>query len=349
MTNQGRPVNGPEALGNYAVPRPGKGSDVIVQMRICVPEELSAVVQECCTGQTGCAGLAVLAGASVLPPGDVIEVQVAREAVEELLEKLHVLKVHETGSISVSSPELVLSRRADEAENAAPGDGADALIWDEVTRQTGEDSRLTWSYLAFLVLATQLAAIGIVTNSTIAIVGAMAVGPEFGPLAALAVALARGRWRLGRRAAVALAVGFPVAMLLAALSAWLSVPLGLFPANVLDSGSAVEFIYHPGPYSLIVAVLAGAAGMLSVISRRSAALIGVFISVTTVPAAGFVAVALVLGEYQKAAGSALQLLVNLVGIVASAVAVLVFYRLVSSRLPEDTARGLRWKMRRTRG
>ena len=120
-------------------------------------------------------------------------------------------------------------------------------------------------------------------------------------------------------------------------------PLGLFPADVLDSGSAVEFIYHPGPYSLIVAVLAGAAGMLSVISRRSAALIGVFISVTTVPAAGFVAVALVLGEYQKAAGSALQLLVNLVGIVAAAVAVLVFYRLVSSRLPDAAALRLKRK------
>ncbi|MGK3956961.1 DUF389 domain-containing protein [Arthrobacter sp. R4] len=322
---------------------------MIVQMRICVPGELSGVVQECCAGQTGTAEVARLVGASILPPGDVLEVQVAREAVEELLEKLHVLKVHEAGSISVSMPELVLSRRADAAEKAAPGDGADAMIWDEVTRQTGEDSRLTWSYLAFLVLATQLAAIGIVTDSTIAIVGAMAVGPEFGPLAALAVAVARGRWRLGRRAAVALGVGFPVAMLLAALSAWLSVPLGLFPADVLKSGSAVEFIYHPGPYSLIVAVLAGAAGMLSVISRRSAALIGVFISVTTVPAAGFVAVALVLGEYQKAAGSALQLLVNLVGIVAAAVAVLVFYRLVSSRLPAGTARQLKWKMRRTRG
>ena len=156
----------------------------------------------------------------------------------------------------------------------------------------------------------------------------MAVGPEFGPLAALAVALVRRERRLGRGAAVALGVGFPVAMLAAALAAWLSVPLGLFPADVLERGSAVEFIYHPGPYSLIVAVLAGIAGMLSVISRRSAALIGVFISVTTVPAAGYVAVALVLGEYQKAAGSALQLFLNLVGIVAAAAAVLVFYRLV---------------------
>lgn len=320
---------------------------MIVQLRICVPGELSEVALTTCQDQVGTAEVAFFPGASVTPKGDVIDVQIARESVEELLEKLDVLKAQEVGSIVIAMPELVLSRRADEAESSAPGDGADALIWDEVTRQTGEDSRLTWSYLAFLVLATQLAAIGIVTNSTIAIVGAMAVGPEFGPLAALAVALARRKWSLGRRAAVALAVGFPAAMGLAALTAWLSVPLGLFPADALDTGSAVEFIYHPGPYSLIVAVLAGAAGMLSVISRRSAALIGVFISVTTVPAAGFVAVALVLGEFQKAAGSAFQLLLNLVGIVVSAVAVLLFYRVVSKRLPEATARQLRWQLKRT--
>ncbi|MGX5715210.1 DUF389 domain-containing protein [Arthrobacter sp. MAHUQ-56] len=322
---------------------------MIVQVRICVPAELSEVTLRTCREQAGTAEVALVLGGSVVPEGDLIEVHIPRESVEELLEKLGVLKVQEKGSIVVSMPELVLSRRADAAERAAPGDGADALIWDEVSRQTGEDSRLTWSYLAFLVLATQLAAIGIVNDSPIAIVGAMAVGPEFGPLAALAVALARRQWALGRRAALALAVGFPVAMLLAALTAWLSVPLGLFPRDTLDTGSAVEFIYHPGPYSLIVAVLAGTAGMLSVIGRRSAALIGVFISVTTVPAAGYVAVALVLGEFQKAAGSALQLLLNLVGIVAAAVAVLLFYRVVTRRLPESTARTLRRQLRRTRG
>lgn len=314
---------------------------MIVQVRICVPEELSGAVVECCSGELGVAEVALHPGASVVPPGNVILVFMARESVESLIEKLHALNVQDVGSISVTTPELVLSDRADQAVAEAPGEGADAMIWDEVSRQTGEDSRLTWSYLAFLVLATQLAAIGIVTDSTIAIVGAMAVGPEFGPLAALAVALVRRQWRLGRSAALALGVGFPVAMLAAAFTAWLSVPLGLFPADALDRGSAVEFIYHPGPYSLIVALLAGTAGMLSVISRRSAALIGVFISVTTVPAAGFVAVSLVLGEYQKAAGSALQLLVNLVGIIVSAVAVLLFYRLVTKRLPRDAARKLR--------
>lgn len=316
---------------------------MIAQLRIFVPEALSDAVVDCSTGELGVAEVSRQRGASLLPPGDVIHVLLARESVEGLVEKLHALNVQEQGSVSVSMPELVLSDRADKAAADAPGEGADAVIWDEVSRQTGEDSRLTWSYLVFLILATQLAAIGIVTDSTIAIVGAMAVGPEFGPLAALAVALVRRQWKLGRRAALALGVGFPVAMLAAAFTAWLSVPLGLFPADVLDRGSAADFIYHPGPYSLIVAVLAGTAGMLSVISRRSAALVGVFISVTTVPAAGFVAVALVLGEFEKAAGSALQLALNLVGIVAAAVAVLIFYRLITKRLPAAAALRLKRK------
>ena len=316
---------------------------MIAQLRIFVPETLSDAVVDCSTGELGVAEVSRQRGASVVPPGDVIHVLLARESVEGLVEKLHALNVQEKGSISVTMPELVLSDRADKATADAPGEGADAVIWDEVSRQTGEDSRLTWSYLAFLILATQLAAIGIVTDSTIAIVGAMAVGPEFGPLAALAVALVRRQWKLGRSAALALGVGFPLAMLAAAFTAWLSVPLGLFPADVLDRGSAADFIYHPGPYSLIVAVLAGTAGMLSVISRRSAALVGVFISVTTVPAAGFVAVALVLGEFEKAAGSALQLALNLVGIVVAAVAVLVFYRLITKRLPDAAALRLKRK------
>jgi uncharacterized hydrophobic protein (TIGR00271 family) len=314
---------------------------VIAQLRICVPETLSDAVMDCATGELGIAEVSRQRGASVLPPGDVIHVLLARESVERLVEKLHALNVQEQGSISVTMPDLVLSDRADKATAEAPGEGADAVIWDEVSRQTGEDSRLTWSFLAFLVLATQLVAIGIVTDSTILIVGAMAVGPEFGPLAALAVALVQQQWTLGRRAALALGVGFPVAMLAAAFTAWLSVPLGLFPADVLDRGSAADFIYHPGPYSLIVAVLAGIAGMLSVISRRSAALTGVFISVTTVPAAGFVAVALVLGEFEKAAGSALQLALNLLGIVAAAVSVLLFYRLITKRLPDAAASRLK--------
>ncbi|WP_115790394.1 DUF389 domain-containing protein [Arthrobacter silvisoli] len=304
---------------------------MIVQLRICVPATLSGTVVDLCMGHAGSAEIAVFRGSSVVPAGDVITVQLARESVEGLMEELHGLGVPELGSVSASTPELVLSERADKASQEVPGEGPDAVIWDEVSRQTGEDSRLTWSYLAFLVIATQLAGIGIVTNSAIAIVGAMVVGPEFGPLAALAFGLVERKWAMVRAATVALAVGFPAAMLVTAAAAWISIPIGLYPRDVLDHGQSVEFIYHPGPYSLIVAALAGAAGMLSLTSRRSSALIGVFISVTTVPAAGYIAVALVLGEAGKAAGSAVQLVLNLLGIVLAAAAVLLFFKFAEGR------------------
>ena len=77
----------------------------------------------------------------------------------------------------------------------------------------------------------------------------------------------------------------------------------------------VDFIFQVGPISFVVALLAGAAGMLSLVSSKSAALVGVFISVTTVPAAGFAVVAAIVGDWDVAAKSALQLVVNLVGIV----------------------------------
>ncbi|GHG46776.1 membrane protein [Sinomonas cellulolyticus] len=307
-------------------------------IRIRVPADLTEGVLATAQEVPGVAELAVQRGGSLEPPGDVVEIQAAREAVERLLEGLNHLDVQKAGSITLFSPDTVLGTHAEQAEKEAPGDGSDAVIWDELEQRTGSDSKLTWQFLVFLVAATNLAGIGIVTDSTIAIVGAMVVGPEFGPLAALAVALVERRWALARRAAVALAVGFPAAMVTVAVAAAVSIPLGLYDPHALTSqGSAVEFISHPGPYSFIVAVIAGAVGMVSLVGNKSSVLVGVFISVTTVPAAGYVAVALVLGQEDRALGSALQLALNLGGIVVAAILVLLVYRALTPNLPHGAA------------
>jgi uncharacterized hydrophobic protein (TIGR00271 family) len=64
-----------------------------------------------------------------------------------------------------------------------------------------------------------------------------------------------------------------------------------------------------------VAVLAGMAGTLSLTSAKSGALVGVAISVTTVPAAANAAVALFYGDTEQTVRSTEQLLLNLLGIV----------------------------------
>ncbi|MGZ5378566.1 MAG: DUF389 domain-containing protein, partial [Mycobacterium sp.] len=158
------------------------------------------------------------------------------------------------------------------------------------------------------------------------------VGPEFGPLAALSVALVRRRLDLARRASLALLIGFPLAMVITALGTVGAQAAGWLSLDSVKQLSEVDFIFQVGPLSFVVALLAGAAGMLSLVSARSAALVGVFISVTTVPAAGFAVVAAILGDWDVAAKSALQLAVNLVGIVVAGVLVLVL-RLKSTLIP----------------
>ena len=82
----------------------------------------------------------------------------------------------------------------------------------------------------------------------------------------------------------------------------------------------------------MVALLAGCAGVLSQTAGRSNALVGVFISVTTVPAAGNLALALALWVPSEIGGSAAQLVVNLIGMTVAGVATLTIQRVVWRRV-----------------
>jgi uncharacterized hydrophobic protein (TIGR00271 family) len=298
----------------------------VLHMRVIAPPEQSDAVRDLLLAEPGATHVTVLRGAAVQPAGDLLEAAVAREAADDLLGKLCALGVDRTGGVTLEMIDTSLSDAADAAVEAAPGDPQDAVIWDEVVARTGEESRFSLSYQAFLTIACLLAAIGAITDSPVTVVGAMVLGPEFGPLAAVAVGLVLRRGDLIRRGAFALAAGFPLAMVVTALGTVVLDVTGLLSTAQLADLSQVEFIYEVGPFSLIVALLAGAAGMLALTSAKSASLVGVFISVTTVPAAAFASVALVEGRYVQAMQSGLQLAVNLVGIVVAAAVVLMLAR-----------------------
>jgi uncharacterized hydrophobic protein (TIGR00271 family) len=293
-----------------------------VHVRVVSPNHLSHEVEAILSRQPGATNIVVLPGVAREPSGDLFQADLARECVQEVVSDLRELGVDRDGSISWRAVETAIGDGMRRAERNAPGDGADAIIWDEVIAGTGEDSTLTWTFLAFMVLACILAAIGVATNSPITIVGAMVVGPEFGPLAGIAVGLRLRRWDLVRRGATALMIGFVVAITVTAAVALLWRTTGLVDEHDLAASTGTEFIYQPGWFSIITALVAGAAGTLSLTSAKSAALVGVFISVTTIPAAGNGALALVFGRFHDAGGSALQLLINLTGIAVAAYLVL---------------------------
>jgi uncharacterized hydrophobic protein (TIGR00271 family) len=310
-----------------------------LHLRVIAPAEHTDAVREMLVAEPGATHVTVLSGVAVQPAGDVIEADVTREAVDQVLTRLTDLQLDHIGGVTLETIETTLSDAAEAAEVAVPGDPSDAVIWEELIVRTGEDSRISFSFQAFLTIACLLAAIGAVTNSPVTVVGAMVLGPEFGPLAAVAVGLVLRRGDLIRRGLLALALGFPLAMVVTAVAAVLFSASGLLTTADLDAGDQVDFIYSIGWFSLIVALLAGAAGMLALTSAKSASLVGVFISVTTVPAAGYAAVAAVEARWGQVAGSIGQLAVNLVGIVVAAVLVLLVARRTGAR--QQGLRGLR--------
>ena len=175
-------------------------------------------------------------------------------------------------------------------------------MWEEVEARTNEQVELSGVYLAFMVLAGMLAMVGIYQNSAILIVGAMVVGPEFGPLAGLCVALIHRRGRLALRSAVALAVGFPLAIGAVYLTSLLFKAVDLFDDGFsLENHSLANIISQPDFFTFFVAACAGAAGMLSLSTAKSGALIGVLISVTTIPAAANIGLAAAYEDWSNAA------------------------------------------------
>ena len=260
-------------------------SPIVLHLRVIAPEELRDPVIDVLRREVGVANVLLYPGAALEPPGDEITAVIARESANDVIKELIVQRVN-AGLIR-------------------------------------EESTLTVTFLMFLTLACLIAAIGAVTDSTVTVVGAMVLGPEFGPLAALSVAVVQRRFDLARRALLALLIGFPIAMGITVAATLAGEAAGWLSLEQVKHVSEVDFIFQVGPVSFVVALLAGAAGMLSLVSSKSAALVGVFISVTTVPAAGFAVVAAVLGDWEVAAKSAAQLVVNLLGITVAGVLVLV--------------------------
>jgi uncharacterized hydrophobic protein (TIGR00271 family) len=292
----------------------------MLHLRLMVAAELALPVVDGLRQTAGVAHVAHLPGVSAAPPGDVVLCDVVREAANDVIEWLQAQGVHHSGAITVEALEAVVSDAAAAAEAAAPGEGSDALIWEELEARARDDGRLTVSFLLFIAIAAVIAGVGILLDSPILIVGAMVVGPEYAPVSALCVHAARRRWAGVAGASRTLVVGLAVAALAALVASLAFRVTGLAPARYdVGSRELTQFISRPDGMTAVVAVLAGIVGMLSLTEARSGSLIGVLVSVTTIPAVGNVGVATAYGGWSELGGAFLQLVVNVVGLVVAGI------------------------------
>jgi uncharacterized hydrophobic protein (TIGR00271 family) len=299
----------------------------VVHLRIVVPSHNAGHVLDLLRGTASVSNLIFLAGAAEKPEGDVILCDVAREDTSVIISDLRELDVHTEGSIAIEEIDSEISASAEAAARAAKGSPGDAVVWEEVEARTSENTEVSASFVAFMVLACMLAAVAIITDSLVLLVGAMVVGPEFGPLAGLCVAIVQLRPQVAKRSLLALAIGFPAAITAAYLLAQVVRVTDLTPEGFSDGEQLfTEFISHPDAFSLIVAAIAGVVGVLSLTSTKSGALIGVLISVTTIPSAANIGVAAAYMDWSDWRGAMAQLSLNLVGIVGAGIATLFIQR-----------------------
>jgi uncharacterized hydrophobic protein (TIGR00271 family) len=304
----------------------------MVHLRIVVPSGSSHHVLELLKASHSACNLIFLEGVAHKPDGDVILCDVAREDASVIVGDLKEFGIQREGSIAMEDIDSLISDAADSAEKAAVGMPSDAVVWEEVEARTSENTELSASYLMFMVLACLIASVGIFLDSPILIIGAMVVGPEFGPLAGFCVAVVQRRGDLAKRSLLPLVVGFPLGITAAFLFALFIDGAGFTPSDFsTDVHPNTDFISHPDEFSFMVAVFAGTAGVLSLTNAKSGALVGVLISVTTIPAAANIGLALALGDTNEWLGAQAQLAVNLVAIALAGITTLFIQRRIYQR------------------
>ena len=283
----------------------------VLHFRIVCPVDRADALDALLVGYDALINIVRMPSAARRPDGDLFLFDAAPEAGNRLITQLRSLGIDQLGSIAIERIDTSLSDAARRAEIHEPGDSAEAVIWEDVEARSRDESGTSPSYIALMVLASLIAAVAILTDSPVLVIGAMVVGPEYGPISGVVVGLHRRRPARVRRGLKSLLWGFVAAIAGTAVMTGLLRALGWIPDAYLSGDRPItSFISAPDQFAVIVAVLAGAAGALSLAQLRLSTIVGVLVSVTTIPAAANVAVAVVNERYGEAGGALGQLVLN---------------------------------------
>ncbi len=255
-------------------------------------------------------------------PGHAVVVAVVRpRAVDEVLVDLR--------GHGVRDAEVTLTREEVLGRAGAPGVEA-GLVWEDVLGMASRNARPIARYLAFMIVAGVVAGYGVVGYNEILIVGAMAISPDLLPITAVGVGLVDGRLRLAGRALATLVIGMALVAAAAAVSTFFQDVLGAIPSGFDIHATVLGSLTDVNDETIVVALAAGIAGMLALETRASSG-VGVAVSVTTIPAAAYLGVAVALGESGEALGALAVLVTNVAMLVLGVAGTLVLQRKVARR------------------
>jgi len=282
----------------------------MLRVRVVSPAGLTGQLLEWLSAAPGVQNLLVLPETVTRPEGDAVHFDLRDGAANPVFQELRNLGLVRQGSISVERVDATLTDAGSARETSALGRET-APVWEMVEAIIRGGAIYPPSFYGLLIIAGLIGAVGILDNSQILIVGAMVVGPEYNAIIAVALGFTNRDRPLVRGGLFALLWGFLAAIIMTLLFGLAVRASGHTPGAYLEGVRPVaDLINTPNVFSVAVAILAGLVGVISLTESRANALIGVFISVTTIPAAASVGVSVAYASWSEAWGSLLQLLLN---------------------------------------
>jgi len=224
----------------------------------------------------------------------------------------------------VETPEMIDPEQGGEKDKKSKPPKAprvfSGISRDELYADVSRGAEISTSFILLVVFSTIVAGIGLIENNVAVIIGAMVIAPLLGPNLALALSTALGDLELMANSLKTMVVGFLIAL---ALSFTLGMTWGSFWPDELNS---VELLSRTvvGFDSIALALVSGAAAVLSLASGISSVLVGVMVAVALLPPGATVGIMLGAGQYDLALGAALLLAVNIVCVNLSAKLVFLF-------------------------
>jgi uncharacterized hydrophobic protein (TIGR00271 family) len=286
-------------------------------IRLVSPDNLTEHLVDVLLADSGVSNLVVLTGSARRPDGDAVQFDVPARSANFVLRQLEAFADDRRGSITIESVDAAIGEQATPPPRHRLVQRDIAPVWDIVEAKIRSDAIYAPSFYILLAIAGLIGAVGILTNSQILIVGAMVVGPEYNAIMGIALGIDKQETPPILRGALALLAGFTAAIIVTLIFGLAIRWSGNTPeAYSLGLRPVSSLIDNPNLYSVIVAVLAGIVGVVSLTEARAAALIGVFISVTTIPAAADTGLSIAYANWSEASGSALQLLLNVTVLIA---------------------------------
>lgn len=202
--------------------------------------------------------------------------------------------------------------------------------WQRLSRQellSRIDSAATpdRTFIASVILSVVVATAGLLQSNAGVVIAAMVIAPLLGPNIAFALATVTGDGALARRAVITNLKGVGLALVIAIAIA------PFFPVDEMMQSFEIADRTKPGLAMAVLALAAGAAGAMSFTTGLSGALIGVMVAVALLPPLLVVGLMLGNGAWSKAAGAALLLGTNIVGVNLAAVGMFAFQGVTPGR------------------